>query len=483
MKIFIFSIFILSLLYLVINPQLHSQFANPGSITWERLYDGPNNFLDGGYDVCEADSGNFYLVGYTHLGGSGGNRILVIKINAFGDTLWTRVIGNQQIIAYACASSSDGGCVITGARSSPFTIKLDKDGNIVWNKTYPGTFTQAYRMINTSEGGYAACGRLFPDSAIVFKVDSLGNLEWMKIFGANYYKHFEDIKEIGNGFILTGNVRESTQGTRVPMLVKINTSGDLVWEKRYDQLYRNSARSVNNLNDNQYLFGGTVFDTILGDYRGYFVRTDTSGSNLFSYSFSSSRPEFIQDIKVLNLNSYIIVLDQAQPSAYNFTKVLISDSNGNISKEKVFSAHTYTFFNTTLPLLNGDHIFVGEARLIGDLHSDFYAVRTDSALNYIPLSINSNHNIVPTGIRLYPAYPNPFNPAAQLKFDISKKGNVKIIIYDLAGRVVSEVLNQDLLIGQHIMEWNASSQSSGVYFAVLYFENKFIQSQKLILIK
>jgi hypothetical protein len=224
-------------------------------------------------------------------------------------------------------------------------------------------------------------------------------------------------------------------------------------------------------------------DSLSYFYKGFIVRTDTSGSILFSNSFSSSRPEFIQDIKVLNLNSYVIVLDQAQPSAYNFTKIVISDSIGSISKEKIFSAHTYSFFNTALPLLNGDLIFVGEARRIVDLHSDFYAVRTDSSLNYIPISISPISSIVPEGFKLYQNYPNPFNPSTRIRFDIGQTGNVKLSVFDVLGKEIKILANENLSAGSYEIEFHAENLPSGIYFYQLKAEGKVIQTQKMVLIR
>ena len=69
------------------------------SITWEKTYNRPNTQSDRFTGICEADSGNFFQVGYTPVE-SVGWKIWVVKINAYGDTLWNRIIGQSSGVAY-----------------------------------------------------------------------------------------------------------------------------------------------------------------------------------------------------------------------------------------------------------------------------------------------------------------------------------------------------------------------------------------------
>jgi hypothetical protein len=73
----------------------------------------------------------------------------------------------------------------------------------------------------------------------------------------------------------------------------------------------------------------------------------------------------------------------------------------------------------------------------------------------------------PAGLRLYPAYPNPFNPATELVFDLSRAGTVSLRVFDLLGREVAVLAEGHFSSGRHAVEWNASAQSAGTYFAVL----------------
>jgi len=71
----------------------------------------------------------------------------------------------------------------------------------------------------------------------------------------------------------------------------------------------------------------------------------------------------------------------------------------------------------------------------------------------------------PTEYTLHPTYPNPFNPTTTIKFDLPEPSHVSLIIYDVLGRKVAELVNGMKEAGYHSTTWNASDVASGVYFA------------------
>ena len=66
---------------------------------------------------------------------------------------------------------------------------------------------------------------------------------------------------------------------------------------------------------------------------------------------------------------------------------------------------------------------------------------------------------------LYPNHPNPFNPSTQFRFELPEPSNVTLVIYDILGRQVAELLKGEFEAGYHSITWNASSFASGIYLA------------------
>lgn len=95
-------------------------------------------------------------------------------------------------------------------------------------------------------------------------------------------------------------------------------------------------------------------------------------------------------------------------------------------------------------------------------------------------SINEGENI-PDKFKVYQNYPNPFNPATNIKFELVESGNVELSVYDVLGRKIDVLVNEDMNPGSYNVKWHAKNLSSGVYFYRLNFEGKIITKKMLLL--
>ena len=96
--------------------------------------------------------------------------------------------------------------------------------------------------------------------------------------------------------------------------------------------------------------------------------------------------------------------------------------------------------------------------------------------------INFSKAMLPVKTGLSDSYPNPFNPTTSINYGLEIDGYVEIMVYDAAGRLVDELVNQNQAAGYHSITWNASNQASGMYFAKM-IAGDVVQTQKLILLK
>lgn len=111
--------------------------------------------------------------------------------------------------------------------------------------------------------------------------------------------------------------------------------------------------------------------------------------------------------------------------------------------------------------------------LNGDGDLDLAIGNYDGTFNYYEnlaiVSIDESP-VQPQQVKLYPAFPNPFNPTTTIKYDLLESADVSIIIYDVQGHVVKNLLKADRSAGQHTVRWNGLNNanlqvSTGVYFA------------------
>ena len=95
---------------------------------------------------------------------------------------------------------------------------------------------------------------------------------------------------------------------------------------------------------------------------------------------------------------------------------------------------------------------------------------------------DKNTKPVPSSFILYQNYPNPFNPTTNIEFRISDFGFVSLKVYDVLGREIATLVNEEKLAGNYEVEFDGSKLSSGVYFYRLN-SGSFISTKKMLLIK
>jgi hypothetical protein len=89
---------------------------------------------------------------------------------------------------------------------------------------------------------------------------------------------------------------------------------------------------------------------------------------------------------------------------------------------------------------------------------------------------------IPSVFKLHVNYPNPFNPATKIRFDVPKNVFISIKIFDVLGREVVTLINEDLQPGKYEVHWDASQFSSGVYYYIMK-AGDFTETRKMILMK
>ncbi len=93
-----------------------------------------------------------------------------------------------------------------------------------------------------------------------------------------------------------------------------------------------------------------------------------------------------------------------------------------------------------------------------------------------------NGPLLPTTFRLFQNYPNPFNPSTRIKFYISSRMLVQLKVYDILGKEVVTLMNEEKYPGEYSIQFNASNLPSGIYFYQL-IAGDYISTKKMQLIK
>jgi photosystem II stability/assembly factor-like uncharacterized protein len=98
------------------------------------------------------------------------------------------------------------------------------------------------------------------------------------------------------------------------------------------------------------------------------------------------------------------------------------------------------------------------------------------------VNVNNISSQVPDNYKVYQNYPNPFNPATTIKFDILKSGLVTLDVFDVTGRRLDNLVNENLKPGSYSVTWDAKGLTSGIYFYRISSGN-FTKTMKMSLVK
>ncbi|MFA6455414.1 MAG: T9SS type A sorting domain-containing protein [Bacteroidota bacterium] len=100
----------------------------------------------------------------------------------------------------------------------------------------------------------------------------------------------------------------------------------------------------------------------------------------------------------------------------------------------------------------------------------------------IPASVELSSSKLPEKYSLSQNYPNPFNPSTTIRYSLQSSATVKLAVYDLLGREIATLVNEEQSVGWKEVQWNASNFASGMYL-VRMSTNNFVGAKKILLMK
>ncbi|MGF3522870.1 MAG: hypothetical protein ACQXXJ_07215, partial [Candidatus Bathyarchaeia archaeon] len=204
-----------------------------GDVVWNKVYsDLPNS---AGRGVTVTQDGYGVVAGYVDVAGNGNYDFLVVKVDASGAVLWSRTYGGgESDKAYAVASTFDGYVVVGDTRSKGagdsdvWVLKVDVDGNLVWEAPFGGVDFDAPTCIAPLPGGgYAVGGVTFSygnglRDFLLLAVDDCGRVLWSCTVGRGNYEEAYAVVPVASGeFVLAGWSSSLGQGRYDFYAVKI----------------------------------------------------------------------------------------------------------------------------------------------------------------------------------------------------------------------------------------------------------------------
>jgi hypothetical protein len=170
--------------------------------------------------------------------------------------------------------------------------------------------------------------------------------------------------------------------------------------------------------------------------------------------YDDASPQFnIQQGK--SLPNFLLVHQNTPDRVYSNVRFKDSLIANGYSKVTLFNAYPYDHGQIAL-MLGNPMDTIGET----DTVMAFFR----RCLSGTITGIIDNSNTIPSDYILYQNYPNPFNPITKIKFDIPKSEQVNLKIYDLLGKEISTLVNENLKKGIYEVDFNGKDLPSGIYF-------------------
>jgi hypothetical protein len=348
------------------------KFTANNSLLWSKTFGGTED--DRGNDIIQTADGGFAILGFTQssngdvIQNNGSKDFWIAKLTRTGTLTWQKSFGfSGSDYGTSLIQTNDNGYLLTGvidvtasggegnsrtsqrhAGGDVWAVKLSAVGNFEWSKYFGGSFTDtAFGVEKTADNGFIIVGSSDSNDVDitdnkgsydfwVLKISSSGTLLWEKSFGGTEIDEARAITSTTDGnFIIVGDTRSSdvnvsnNNGAADLWMLKISPEGNLLWEKTIGATGFDVARSVSKSQDNGFVISGSSRSsdggyTNQGQNDAWVLKTDANGNILWQKTVGGTEIDFFYDAVELN-NLEIIAVGES------------SSSNGDIEENKGFS--------------------------------------------------------------------------------------------------------------------------------------------------
>src|SRR4030095_3755292 len=477
------------------------KYSPAGDTLWTRTYNGTENLDDEAYGIAVDNSGNIYICGDARMTGKYYETIL-LKYNSSGTLQWAKTWGASA--GYnsdkAVAIALDGSCNIylTGyvteldLRHDIVTIKYDPNGNRKWTKQEDGldnldaegTSIAVDHQGNIVVTGFCTSIAGGKDIVVLkYKNDGVGGSLWMRSYNGSSNgedKAWGIVVDAGDNIYVTGYKTMSGSNTD-GVTLKYDPSGNNIWTRSYNGTGNSSDKAwgiVVDTDGSVYITGETTDATSNVNY--FTAKYDNYGNQSWvsCYNGTGNGTDAACSIGIFtdaNNVKDVVVTGKSWGMQLNYDYATVK-----------YTAQTGTQTQAIRYSLNGISNDYAEDICVSDALNKVYVtgcseliIESNNGGSYVSTMMldwgNSSEltteNVTPKTYTLHQNYPNPFNPSTAIKFDINTASRVKLTVYDMLGKVMDVLVDQDLAAGSYNITYTNKSLASGIYFYELSADN------------
>lgn len=292
-----------------------------GDLLWEKTLGGSDGEV--AYDIMETSDGNFVVAGKTssldgdvlgfHIPYYYGDDYWIVKLNPEGEILWSKCYGgyaydipgsimetkegNYVIAGYT--NSIDGDITINHGSYDAWVIKIQPDGDLIWQKTYgSGPEDYAFSIVEDENNDLVFAGHSRSNYTgfhggfdyWMVKLNKNGKIKWSRVFGGSRQDHGTEIAVLQNGSYVMGGWSHSLDGDVIGShkhvdywIVGVSVDGNLLWSDALGGKSSDYMYCLAPTNDNGFIISGSSYSTN-GDITDNYTNTGEAWTVKMNYA-------------------------------------------------------------------------------------------------------------------------------------------------------------------------------------------------------
>ncbi len=229
------------------NDMLLIKITTEGEVVWQKTYGGSSN--EELNHILPVENSGYFLVGFTASFGAGARDIYLVRIDENGNELWNKTYGGlSEEGGNEIISTPDGNFMLFGFTQSYgagdrdfYLVKINSQGDTIWTKTYGSpNYEESQEITKVKNGGYVLCGHSIAfdpnHDMYAVKINEDGGVIWSNPYGGNSHDGGEGtLQDNAGNFLILGSSNSFGNGEQT-YLVKTNTYGIVVTENNYGSI-------------------------------------------------------------------------------------------------------------------------------------------------------------------------------------------------------------------------------------------------------
>lgn len=433
--------------------------------------------MEYGYDIVSTDDGGYLLAGLSYTFSSGSSDFYLVKTDAYGVAQWSESYGGVSAdFPTRIKATSDGGFVMAGTTASSgqgfndaYVVKINAMGDTLWTRTYGDWYNELlFDIDETSDQGFIMVGRTQSFSNIsgevyLIKTNSTGDTTFTKRYGGSSLNWGIAVEQTAdNGYLITGKTESFGAGGQDVYVIRTDQAGDTLWTKTFGGNMHDFSNDLHLTSDGGFIMLGTHnsgdIDGLTGDI--FLEKVSSTGVSEWQQSYGGAGGEFANKMVKTQDGGYFLVGATNTIGAGNFDMYAIkTDGAGNMLWDSTFGGSGIEAGYGVVETASGGYAMVGRTGSIGAGQDDMYLVYLDGS-GSLDISESTIYSQM-----LVDVYPNPITDKALMTFNGFNYGDALTLeVFDATGKKCLELNN----IQENSIELRGEHLSSGMFFFKVY---------------